>query len=94
MFCSGRLLGCLEIQNGHKRLGMERTTTSSLVPFQPFQPGRNKLRHALSRMCTMSRKTCVLVHNANIWTAVLRAWFEETPASVQTFQPQTDITET
>ena len=44
IFCSGRLLGCLEIQNGHKQLGMERTTTSSLVPFQPFQPGRNKLR--------------------------------------------------
>ena len=34
------------IQNGHKQLGMDRTTTSSLVPFQPFQPGRNKLRHA------------------------------------------------
>ena len=48
IFCSGRLLGCLEIQNGHKQLGMERMTTSSLVPFQPFQPGRNKLRHALS----------------------------------------------
>ena len=45
---SGRLLGCLEIQNGHKQLGMERTTTSSLVPFQPFQPGQNKLRHALT----------------------------------------------
>ena len=27
---------------------MERTTTNSLVPFQPFQPGRNKLRHALA----------------------------------------------
>ena len=47
IFCSGRLFGCLEIQNGHKQLGMERMTTSSLVPFQPFQPGRNKLRHAL-----------------------------------------------
>ena len=47
-FCSGRLLGCLEIQYGHKQLGMERTTTNSLVPFQPFQPGRNKSRHALS----------------------------------------------
>ena len=34
-------------QYGHKQLGMERTTTSSLVPFQLFQPGRNKLRHAL-----------------------------------------------
>ena len=49
IFCSGRLLGCLEIQYGHKQLGMERTTTSSLVPFQPCQPGRNKLRHALIR---------------------------------------------
>ena len=47
IFCSGRLLGCLEIQNGHKRLGIERTTTSSLAPFQPFQPGPNKSRHAL-----------------------------------------------
>ena len=27
---------------------MERTTTKSLVPFQPFKPGRNKLRHALT----------------------------------------------
>ena len=34
-------------QNGHKQLEMELTTTSNLVPFQPFQPGRNKLRHAL-----------------------------------------------
>ena len=25
---------------------MERTITNSLVPFQSFQPGRNKLRHA------------------------------------------------
>ena len=34
---------------GGKQLGMERTTTSNLVPLQPFQPGRNKLlRHALS----------------------------------------------
>ena len=48
IFCSGRLLGCCEIQDGHKQLGMERTATSSLVPFQPFQPGRNKLRHVLS----------------------------------------------
>ena len=39
------MLGCLEIQYGHKQLGMERTTTYSLVPFQPFQPGRMKLRH-------------------------------------------------
>ena len=46
--CSGRLLGCPEIQYGRRQLGMERTTTNSLVPFQPFQPGRNKLRHALS----------------------------------------------
>ena len=44
IFCSGRLLGCLEMQYGHKRLGIERTATSSLVPFQPFQPGRNKTR--------------------------------------------------
>ena len=44
ILCSGRLLGCLKIQNGHKQLRMERTTTSSLVPFQPFQPGRNNLR--------------------------------------------------
>ena len=48
------LFGCLEFQNGHKQLGMERTTTSSLVPFQPFQPGRNKLRHALTPFCTYS----------------------------------------
>ena len=33
-----------------KQLGMERTTMSSLVPFQPFLPDRNKLRHALSGM--------------------------------------------
>ena len=50
IFCSGRLLGCLEIQYGHQHLGMERTTTSSLVTFQPFQPGRNTSRHAL-RVC-------------------------------------------
>ena len=30
------------------QLGMKRTTTSSLVPFQPFQPGRNKFRHDLT----------------------------------------------
>ena len=48
IFCSGRLLGCLQIQYGHKQLGMERTTTSSLVLFQPFQRGRNKLRHVLT----------------------------------------------
>ena len=47
IFCSGRLLGSLETQNGHKQLEMERTATSSLVPFRSFQPGRNKLRHAL-----------------------------------------------
>ena len=29
---------------------LERTTTSSLVPFQPFQPGRNKLRHVLTQI--------------------------------------------
>ena len=36
-------------QNGHKQLGMERTTTSSLVPFHSnsFNPGQNKFRHAL-----------------------------------------------
>ena len=33
---------------------MERTTTNSLVPFQPFQPGRNKLRHALMQYCNSS----------------------------------------
>ena len=43
IFCSSRLLGCLEIQNGHKRLGVERTTMSSLVPFQPATiPTRSK----------------------------------------------------
>ena len=47
IFCSGRLLCCPDIQYGHKQLGMARTATSSLVPFQPFQPGRNNLRHAL-----------------------------------------------
>ena len=57
IFCSGRLLGCLEIQHGHKQLGMERTTTSNLIPFQPFQPGRNKLRHAVSRRCGSSKPT-------------------------------------
>ena len=45
-FCSGRMLACLEIQNGHKRLGMERTTTSSLVRFQPFQP---RSKYALTK---------------------------------------------
>ena len=49
IFCSGRLLGCLEIYYGHKELGMERTTTNSLVLFQPFQPGRMKLRNTLSK---------------------------------------------
>ena len=49
-------------QNGHKQLGMERTITSSLVPFQPFQPGRNKLRHALSA-CTANTATR-LVHDS------------------------------
>ena len=39
------------IQNGRKQLGMERTTTNCLVLFEPFQPGRNKLRHALSKFC-------------------------------------------
>ena len=56
-----RLLGCLEIQNGHQRLGMERTTTSSLVPFQPFQSGRNKSRHALtatSRLASRKQTGC------------------------------------
>ena len=48
IFCSGRLLRCLEIQYGHKQLGMERTATSSLVPFQPFQPGRNNFRQSLT----------------------------------------------
>ena len=36
---------------GHKQLGMERTTTNSLVPFEPFEPGRMKLRHTLSEIC-------------------------------------------
>ena len=34
--------------NTWKQLGMERTITNSLVPFQPFQLGRMKLRHTLS----------------------------------------------
>ena len=39
--------------NGHnhlsgEQLGMEQTTTNSLVPFQPFQLGRMKLRHTLT----------------------------------------------
>ena len=50
LLCSSRLPGCLEIQNGHKRLGMGRTTTTSLVPFQLSQPGRNQLRHALRKI--------------------------------------------
>ena len=33
--------------NTWKQVGMERTTTNSLVPFQPFQLGRMKLRHTL-----------------------------------------------
>ena len=44
-FLFGSVLGCLEVQSGHKQLGMDRATTNSLVPFQPFQPGRMKLRH-------------------------------------------------
>ena len=48
IFCSGRLLGCLDIQNEYKQLGMERTTTSSLVLFHRFQLGRKTLRHALA----------------------------------------------
>ena len=43
----GSVAGLPGIQNGHK-LEMERTTTIILVPFQPLQSGRNKLRHALS----------------------------------------------
>ena len=50
------MLACLEIQYGHKQLGMERTTTCSLVPFQPFQAGRNKLRHALRFTCSIGTK--------------------------------------
>ena len=34
--------------NTWKQVGMERTTTNSLVPFQPFQLGRMKLRHGLN----------------------------------------------
>ena len=44
-----RLLGYF--QNGHRQLGMKRTTTSSLVAFHPFQPGRNKFRRALTSCC-------------------------------------------
>ena len=55
IFWSGRLLGCLEIYYGHKQLGMERTTTNSLVPFQPFQPGRMKLRNTLSKYVFYTR---------------------------------------
>ena len=32
---------------------MERTTTNSLVPFQPFQLGRMKLRYALRIPCVV-----------------------------------------
>ena len=39
---------------------MERTSTSSLVPFQPFQPGRNKLRHALSVLRVIFGKCCTI----------------------------------
>ena len=35
--------------NTWKQVGMERTTTNSLVPFQPFQLGRMKLRHPESQ---------------------------------------------
>ena len=57
IFCSGRLLDCQEIQNGHKQHGIERTATSSLVPFQPFQSGRNKLSHVLIRPCGKPKGT-------------------------------------
>ena len=43
LFCSGRLLGCLEFKMDTKELSKERTTTSSLVVIQPFQPGRNTM---------------------------------------------------
>ena len=36
---------------------MERTTTNSLVPFQPFQLGRMKLRHTLILSSRASRAT-------------------------------------
>ena len=34
---------------------MERTTTNSLVPFQPFQLGRMKLRHGLTKVARIGR---------------------------------------
>ena len=45
---------------------IERTTTSSLVPFQPFQPGRNKLTHALN-----------LLHTPPLYLARLRRFRKE-----------------
>ena len=53
IFCWGRFLGFLEIENGHKQLGMERTTTRNLALLQAFQPGGNKLRHVLSHESRM-----------------------------------------
>ena len=41
-----------------KQVGMERTTTSSLVPFQPFHPGRNKIGHALINTAFGTLGTC------------------------------------
>ena len=61
------MLGCLEIQYGHKQLGMERTTTNSLVSFQPFQPGRNKLRHALIPRTSIKKASYIPVFNTRIY---------------------------
>ena len=32
---------------GHNKVGIERTKANSLVPFQPFQQDRKKLRHTI-----------------------------------------------
>ena len=46
-FLFGSIARLPGFSNEQKQLAMERMTTSSLVPFQPFQPGRIKLRRAL-----------------------------------------------
>ena len=33
---------------GHEQVGIEQTKANSLIPFQPFQQGRSKLRHTLT----------------------------------------------
>ena len=64
-FLFGSVLGCLEVQSGHKQLGMDRATTNSLVPFQPFQPGRMKLRHSYNAATLMPPSSSNRQHHAH-----------------------------